>query len=295
MPHTVNKRFTIQAAGTNSGVWGAGGTDGDDINTGICGLLDTQLAAVVTSSLSSSNVTLSYANVQSCMLRFTGTLLANIVVSPDTGGSPVAATYFRGFYYWENLTTGSFTVTVTTAQGSAVLPQGRRGVLFNDGTNGPRVVAICGSSTADPVPAGSRVLFYNASAPSGWTAVALNDYAIKIVTNGGGGVASGSVAYSTLFARTATDAHALTEAELAGHDHLMFTPSVAADTAQVTASNYPAAGCTYTAANTFNYTIAGTATTPTRGLTESVGGGNGHTHDIDMRVQTAAFVLATRD
>lgn len=197
MPYTSNKRYSVQTAASNTGVWGAGGTTGDDLNTGVMGLLDTQLAGLASFSVSSSNVTLSYANVQSCMLRFSGVLLASIVVSPDASGSPVAATYFNGFYYWENVTTGSFTITLTTGAGSVVLPQGRRGIVFVDSSNGPRIVAIAGSSPADPIPSGSNMTFYNAAAPSGWTLVALDDYDVRISTAGGS--VGGSTAYSSVF------------------------------------------------------------------------------------------------
>lgn len=166
------------------------------------GLMDTQMAAVVTNSLSSSNVTLSYANVQSCMFRFTGTLLASVVISPDTGGSPIADTYCRGFYYFENLTTGSFTVTFTTSIGSVVLPQGRRGTLFVDGTNGPRIVAIAGSSTADPLPGNgtTKMTFDMAAPPAGWTQItSYNNYAMRLVSGTGAGT-GGSTGFTSVFA-----------------------------------------------------------------------------------------------
>lgn len=284
----------MQTAASNSGTWGAGGATGDDLNTGVAGIIDTRLAEPATFSVSSSNVTLSYANVQSCMFRFTGTLLANIVVSPNTGGSPVAATYFNGMYGFENVTTGSFTITLTTTNGSVVLPQGRRGVIYvsNANTLAPRIVSMVGSSTADPIPAGSKTIWYNASAPSGWTAVALNDYAISIVTNGGGGVTSGSVAYSTLFARTATDAHTLTTAQIPSHQHFGF----AAVSDGVSIASNPALTPVYTRpSGAGEYLIVGQLSAANCGPTGLTGGGSAHTHDIDMRLNTAAFVLATKD
>lgn len=275
MSFTTNKKLSAQSAGSASGTWGAGGSTGVDLNTGVIGPLDTILAGLSTFSVSSSNVSLTFTaggggDVSNCMFRFTGTLLASIVVSPTAGD---AATYFLGFYNFENLTTGSFTITVTTASGSVVLPQGRRGIMFVDATNGPRIVALVGSSTADPVPTGSKTLWYNTAAPSGWTAVALNDYAIKIVTAGLGGVTSGSVAYSTLFTRTTVDDHALTVNEMPSHAH------EGTKTALITRGN----GSTPTS------TSDGSSTT---GLT---GGGAAHAHGLDMRVLTAAFTLASRD
>lgn len=206
-------------------------------------------------------------------MRFFGTLLANIVVSPAVGD---ATTYFNGFYLFENITTGSFTITLQNGSGSVVLPQGRRGVFYISTTNSfaPLLVSCVGSGTADPLPAGSRTLFYNASAPSGWTAVALNDYAIKTVTNGSGGVTSGSVAYSTLFARTVTDSFTLTLNEIPSHTHTVGVEVISANVASGGSQSLASSG-----------SIA----------SGSAGSGNGHTHGMDMRVQTAAFVLATRD
>lgn len=274
MPYTANKRLSVQTATSNAGVWGAGGASGDDLNTGVMGLVDTQFAGVVPFSVSASNVSLSYANIQNTMFRFTGTLLANIDVAPAVGD---ATTYFNGFYFFENLTTGSFAITLTNGSGSVTLPQGRRGIVFVStvASLAPRIVSIVGSGTADPIPAGSKTIFYNTAAPSGWTAVALNSYAIQIVTAGSGGVTSGSVAYSTLFARTATDSHTLTTSEIPSHTHTVPIANGGSNSAQFGSG---AAGVTSS-----NTTSAAT------------GGGNGHTHDIDMRVQTAAFSLATRD
>lgn len=290
--YTTNKRLATQAATENPGVWGSGGVNGDDINTGICALIDGQLAGVAAFSVSSSNVTLSYANVQSAMFRFTGTLLASIVVSPDTGGSPIAANYFNGFYYWENLCSGNFSITLTTANGSVVLPQGRRGVVFVSATAtlAPRIVAIAGSAVADPIPAGSRTLWYNASAPSGWTAVALNDYAVKIVTNGSGGATSGSVAYSTLFATTAVGATTLTVNQIPLHGH-PFRVTTGADTDAGGLGGFVLDQDDMTNRSAFTGTPSSAAGEQIGGT----GGGASHTHALDMQVLTAAFVLATKD
>ena len=289
MPYTANLRLTVQSAGSNSGVWGAGGAAGDDLNTGVMGVVDTRLAEPAAFSVSSSNVSLSYANVQCNFFRFTGTLLANIVVSPAVGD---ATTYFNGFYLFENVTSGSFTVTLQNASGSVVLPQGRRGIVYVSAANSlaPRIVSLVGSGSADPIAAGSRTLFYNTAAPSGWTAVALNDYAIKIVTAGSGGVTSGSVAYSTLFGRTTTDPHAITVNEMPLHGHPIIVNRQLSGSADLdgglmlnsdSTANYPA--YTGSPAITAGQQIGGT------------GGGATHTHPLDMRVLTAAFSLASRD
>lgn len=46
-------------------------------------------------------------------------------------------------------------------------------------------------SVATDIPAGTKMVFYQASAPTGWTAVALNDKFLRVVTAGGTGGTSG--------------------------------------------------------------------------------------------------------
>jgi len=267
MPSTALKGLSVQTAGTNSGTWGAGGA-GYDLNTGVMGVLDLNLAGVLSNSVSSSNITLESADTENCLLRFTGTLLANIVVSPDSG------VLMNGFYYFENYTSGNFTITVTTGAGSAVLPQSRCGVMFVDTVNGPRIVAIAGKTHPDPVPVGTVMLFYQNAAPTGWTiSSSLNDYALKIVSSAGG-VTSGSVAYSTLFGRTTTDSHTLIVSEMPAHTH-----TVAALDANAGSGVGNGGG------------IGILETIPS----SSVGGSGAHTHPLDMRVQTASIILASKN
>lgn len=265
------------------GIWGAGGTTGDDLNTGVMGPIDSGLAGLSSFSLSSSNVSLTFAaggggDVQNAMWRFTGTLLTDITVSPTAGD---ATTYFNGVYAWENVTAGNFSVTVQNGSGSVVLPQGRRGILYVNTTNSiaPRIVAIAGSSVADPIPAGTVMIFYQASVPTGWSAFAANDYAMKIVSNGSGGVPSGSVAYSTLFGRTATDGHTLTTAEIPSHQHSSGPYLWGTGFASVVLSG--------------GSTIVPIAVSANQN-TNAAGGGDAHSHSLDMRVQTAAVILGSK-
>lgn len=269
MPFTSLKGYSVQASGTNAGTWGAG-NPGNDLNTGVMGIMDLNMAGVLTLNLASSSATLSATDVQNCMIRCTGVLTGNRTISASGG-----VTTFNGFYCFENVTTGSFSVTVTTGTGSVALPQSRRGILFLDGTNAPRIIAIAGSTSADPIPVGTVMLFYQNAAPSGWTiSSALNDYAIKIVSSAGG-VTSGSVNYSTLFGRTATDSTTLTTNQIPSHTH-----GITYD-----ANGALAGGTAFTA----NLGAGGTTAT-----TVATGGGAGHTHPLDMRVKTAAIILATK-
>lgn len=233
--------------------------------------MDQALGGVTSLSLSSSNVTLTQAQAQNGMFRLTGVLLANVSLTPDV------SVYMTGMYYFENLTSGSFAVTLTNAGGSVTLPQTRRGIVWIDAANGPRIVSLVGSSTAETIPAGTTMLFYETSVPSGWSLVALNDYGLKVSTSAPG-VLSGSIGYSTVFARTSVDATTLTLAQIPSHSHTM-AYGVAADNL--------AAG-----ANTVVTSLGSGASSASTG---NSGSGNSHTHGADMRVLTAAVLMATRD
>lgn len=263
---TANKGLSVQALNANIGTWGAGASDG--LNTGVISPIDTMLGGITSLSLASTTPQLlSTSQCQNALLRLTGVLLANIVISPDSG------VLLTGFVYFENLTTGSFSVTFTNSAGSVVLPQARRGVMWVDTTNGPRVMSSVGSSQTDVIPAGSAMLFYNSAAPTGWSAVAASDYAIRVSTTGG--VSFGSLSYSTWWNRTATDSHVLTTNEIPSHTHTYTAPSAIGT---LTSSSPDA-----------------TRYTTTTGTSGATGGGNGHTHGFDMRVATLDFVLASRN
>lgn len=80
------------------------------------------------------------------------------------------------------------------------------GLYFNTTLN--TVQRSNGSSWVDVgtlIPSGTVMVFYQASAPTGWTAVAANDKFLRVVTAGGtGGTTGGTVAASTSLAHTHT-------------------------------------------------------------------------------------------
>lgn len=141
-------------------------------------------------------------------------------------------------------------------------------------------------------PVGTVAGFFQTSAPTGWTKLLTgDDSAIKVttgtVTNGG------SVAFSTLFGRTAVDAAALTEAQLASHRHFVVNtdqvPFGGGTATPVDASN------TATRARDTQYVIGGSATAATAGLSSLTGSGSTHTHNVDMRVTYLDMIRASKD
>ncbi len=67
-------------------------------------------------------------------------------------------------------------------------------------------------------PAGTKMLFQQTAAPTGWTKdTTHNDKALRVVS--GTASSGGSVAFSTAFGRTATDSFQLLDTHLPGHTH----------------------------------------------------------------------------
>lgn len=106
-------------------------------------------------------------------------------------------------------------------------------------------------------PAGTKMLFAQTSAPTGWTKdTTHNDKALRVVT--GTASSGGNHAFSTVFARTATDGYALTDANLG-----RTTAAVRNDA--------------------LNVTVTAPSGVPTN-----------HAHDIDIRVQYVDVIIATK-
>lgn len=126
----------------------------------------------------------------------------------------------------------------------------------------------------DNFPAGTAMVFYQASAPTGWTGSdALSDHAIQIVTTAStnGGSTGGTVNFSTVFGRTATDEHVLDITQIPAHSH------------------------TYSGFGSGTNWDGGSGAAPATLNTSSVGGGLGHSHNIDLQVKYAQVIIATKD
>ena len=126
----------------------------------------------------------------------------------------------------------------------------------------------------------TAMLFYQSSAPTGWTkSTANNDKALRVVS-GSGGSAGGSVAFSTAFASQAVSgtvgSTTLTISQIPSHNHTIRGSTVASGSAAFSASNG-----------------SGTST----GLT---GGGGSHNHSfsgsaINLAVQYCDVIICTKD
>jgi hypothetical protein len=140
---------------------------------------------------------------------------------------------------------------------------------------GAIATAIAGIVFPNPIPSGTAMVFYQASAPTGWTAVSLNDRALRVVSAGGsGGSGGGSNAFSTVFAQTTVGNHTLSTTEMPSHSH-SYNSAVSA----------------------FN----GVAVCGTAGATEAgdntgaAGSGGSHNHTITMSITYSDVIICTKN
>ena len=152
----------------------------------------------------------------------------------------------------------------------------------------------------DPIPVGGITFmpFFQAAAPTGWTkSTAHNNKSIRIVSGTGGG-SGGSVDYSTLFARTATDGHAVTVGEMPLHDHGGSTGYESAHTHGYDrpsgADAVPAGAGGGVRVLTFSSSNTGVGSAHLHAV-GGQGGSSPHTHDIDMRLKYVDMIIASRD
>lgn len=139
------------------------------------------------------------------------------------------------------------------------------------GTDGLKATAIA-TLGASPFPTGTLMLFAQAAAPTGWTkSTTHNDKSLRVVSGTGGG-SGGSVAFSTVFGRTATDGSSLSIAQLAAHTH---TGSLGESSST---SGYPL--------SSFGKIITASG---------SAGSGSAHSHGLDLRVRYVDVIICSKN
>lgn len=154
----------------------------------------------------------------------------------------------------------SFTTTV-----AYTAPTADRTITLPDATG---TVAL----TSDVIESGTKMAFFQAAAPTGWTQDATNNDAMLRVVSGTGGGTGGSASPTT--GLTATDSHTLTTSEMPAHTHDV------QNVLNTTGASYGAFS------NTGNY---GTVTST------STGGGSGHTHNITFAPKYIDMIIAVKD
>ena len=167
------------------------------------------------------------------------------------------------------------------------------------------------------IPSGTKMLFQQTAAPTGWTKdTTHNDKVLRVVS--GAASSGGTVAFSTAFANrtvsgsvdnfTATgtvNGHALTIGQLPSHSHYVASGGGGTSGA-LSGSNYVDFNVNYSTNN--NYILYGTTVGPDRGVTNYTGSNETHAHTftgtahshafsttLDMAVQYVDLIIATKN
>ena len=139
-------------------------------------------------------------------------------------------------------------------------------------------------------PAGTVMLFVQSAAPTGWTkSTAHNDKALRVVS---GSVSSGgSVAFSSAFASKNVEATTLSIAQMPSHDHPwsgMNGPKFDPDGTERNIYGYGYTGYFNGISKLIYYYSTSGAVAPQ-------GGGQSHTHSLNMAVQYVDVIICTRN
>ncbi len=321
MASTYSSNFKLEkmATGANANTWGTNTNNNLDV-------LDAFGAGYIAKSVAgSANITLTTGNADPSaeaankVVELTGAL---------TGSITVFVPAVEGEYVFFNNTTGSHTLTIAAtghAANGIAIAQGAYSHVYNDGTanykmynavdklgattfegavtagDGNIILRTNGAVSAttytgdgsnltgvEPFPSGTKQVFYQASAPTGWTkdtTAALNEAVMSVVTGTGGGT-GGSTAYFSSFLATTDKTAAQGSAPVTGSvsgtvgDTTLSTP-------QIPSHSHPGAQ----RQNTNNGPQQGTAMDYVQrntNTTGSTGGGGSHTHPFSGTLTSAS-------
>jgi hypothetical protein len=139
------------------------------------------------------------------------------------------------------------------------------------------------TGTVSSFPSGTKALFVQTAAPTGWTKdTTHNDKALRIVS--GTASSGGTNAFSTVMAQTATGSHSITQANLPA--------TVAIPLTYTNTSGAYASGAALSAVTAI---ASGTSLNTDITLTSVGGSGTGHTHTFTMSMAFVDVIIATKD
>lgn len=264
MAVSTYKGYILIATGDEVDTWGV------VLNAQAIERIDRNVGGFASKSLSNINVILSATENQNLILQLTGTLTGAVLITST----------LQGMMIIENNCTGAFAVTFTNGVGSPItLPNATTSLVIADAAGGARAAI----NNAPEFPSGTRMLFQQTAAPTGWTKdVTHNDKALRVVS--GSVVNGGTVAFETAFASQTVAGTvgntALTVAQLPPHTH----------------------GVTTNSNNNSNTNIARLASSAGAGTinTDSTGSGDTHTHTftgtaINLDVAFVDVIIASKN
>jgi hypothetical protein len=249
------------------------------------------------------------------------TVTGNIAVSGTVDGRDVAsdgskldgiATGATNVTNNNQLTNGAGYITASSNINASNLSSG----TIPDARFPSTLPAVDGSNLTGlaAFPSGTKMIFNQASAPTGWTKVTNNvdNRALRVVSGSGGGT-GGSVGFTTAFGSKSISAtassentggtvsgHTLTESEIPSHRHVSFK----------TWYHQSSPNLGYGAGwQNFTYFARSFASATNTYYTENTGGGNSHTHgftggahnhsisvgNLDLAVSYIDVIVASKD
>ena len=188
---SIEKPTYNDYAANPTGWSGAVNADWDIIDKAFGGILSLNATGSV------GTVALTATQAQNLIITITGTMTGNAIYTLPL--NTAASAVVGGQWIVYNNTSGSFTVTFSPVSGggtSVVCAQGKRTIIYSDGTN--IAVADDRVSPVTQFPAGTAMLFVQTAAPTGWTkSTTHNNKALRIVS--GTASSGGSVNFTTAF------------------------------------------------------------------------------------------------
>lgn len=215
-------------------------------------------------------------------LHITGT--TNIT---SLGSAPQAGAWKKVIFDGTLTLTQSTNLNLNGGGGNITVAAGDIAFVFADTASQLDVYVI--KKSGQPIivpdtgfPAGTRMLFQQTSAPTGWTKVtdaAFDDSILRIVTGTVGN--GGSQAFSTWNSLTTTGAHTLTTAQIPAHSH----------GGVITTNNTTTNGQVGAAKVSHSFSTIGFR----QGSTANAGNGGSHTHPLSNNVRYRDTIIAVKD
>ena len=170
-------------------------------------------------------------------------------------------------------------------------------------------LSVTGTITGNlaAIPAGTRMLFQQTSAPSGWTKdTSLNNRALRLVSGsvGNGGSTSFADAFNASRSTSggSVHGHILSQSEIPSHYHLAFRSGnhgQLRNGTNMSSNNYPGSGSG--AGNLYeSYNISASGSVSNVGRTSSVGSNSSHGHgftnpNFNLNVAYTDVIIATKN
>lgn len=223
----------------------------------------------------------------------------------NTFGSTPGQVIFRGNAAWQALAIGAEDTILTSLAGfpawdalSALMDvvfgnvQGsilyRDAGVWNDLAPGmANQVLSSGGPAANPqwsprtaeFASGTVLLFYQSTAPTGWTKqTTINDCGLRVTSGGTGGNFTAGSAFSTVFAQSVVGDTTLSVAQMPSHGHSI-SPTV----------------ITLNGSGVSGYVNSGLSGTASVSSTQNIGGGSSHNHSINLTLSYADVIIAVKN